>query len=333
MDDIAWSDHGLHTVAFGMEGGMYYAQDFRLTKESYLALTLVQITLSGGVIFGWQALLPVLYEKGVYAGSCDGGREDPSYPCLAMRNKLALVFNVACACNACGALVAGFLMDICGTRLARMASGLMVCLGALMLAYAEPESILWFPGLACIGFGGNGLQITSFHISNLFLGNERLIVSTITGSFAASASLFTMMRLLHDKVGWDLKDQFLWYAALAGMVVLTSSVWPVKPFSCIEDLEPWREEGSGRGGRRRRKGEGSFHSTMSAGAVSCDSSTEASHWSDASGHSRRDSLVGDVGSEYAWADEDFHRRSLFPRMRNNSNDSEVWEPLLGDLGA
>ena len=110
MDDIAWSDHGLHTVAFGMEGGMYYAQDFRLTKESYLALTLVQITLSGGVIFGWQALLPGLYEKGVYAGSCDGGREDPSYPCLAMRNKLALVFNVACACNACGALVAGFLV-------------------------------------------------------------------------------------------------------------------------------------------------------------------------------------------------------------------------------
>jgi len=332
MDDAAWSDHGLHSQAFGLEGGMYYAQDFRLTKESYLALTLIQIALSGGVIFGWQALLPVLYEKGVYAESCDGGTEDPTYPCLAMRNKLALVFNVACACNAGGALVAGFMMDICGTRVARMASGLMVCLGALMIAWAEPESILWFPGLACIGFGGNGLQITSFHISNLFLGNERLIVSTITGSFAASASLFTIMRLLHDKMEWDLKDQFLVYAALTGMVVLTSSVWPEKPFSCIEDLEPWRAEESRHSAKRRRKGDSSVHSAMSAGAMSCDSSTEASHWSDASGHSRRDSLGAEAASEYAWADEDFHRRSLFPRMRNNSNDSEVWEPLLGDLG-
>eukprot|EP00802_Teleaulax_amphioxeia_P006970 Tamp_06976.p1 GENE.Tamp_06976~~Tamp_06976.p1 ORF type:complete len:612 (+),score=95.94 Tamp_06976:455-2290(+) len=331
MDDAAWSDHGLHSQAFGLEGGMYYAQDFRLTKESYLALTLIQIALSGGVIFGWQALLPVLYEKGVYAESCDGGTEDPTYPCLAMRNKLALVFNVACACNAGGALVAGFMMDICGTRVARMASGLMVCLGALMIAWAEPESILWFPGLACIGFGGNGLQITSFHISNLFLGNERLIVSTITGSFAASASLFTIMRLLHDKMEWDLKDQFLVYAALTGMVVLTSSVWPEKPFSCIEDLEPWRAEESRHSAKRRRKGDSSVHSAMSAGAMSCDSSTEASHWSDASGHSRRDSLGAEAASEYAWADEDFHRRSLFPRMRNNSNDSEVWEPLLGDL--
>lgn len=44
----------------------------------------------------WQALLPVLYDYGVYAESCDGGeggKLDPSYPCLKMRSKLALVFR------------------------------------------------------------------------------------------------------------------------------------------------------------------------------------------------------------------------------------------------
>lgn len=321
-----WDDHG-GAGAFGLEGGMYYAQDFRLTKEWYLILTLAQISISGGVIFGWQALLPVLYKKGVYAESCDGGMADPTYPCLAMRSKLALVFNVACASNAAGALVAGLLMDIFGTRIARMISGLIVCIGALMIAYADPESILWFPGLACIGFGGNGLQITSFHISNLFLGNERLVVSTITGSFAASACLFTLMRLAHERLDWELKDQFLCYAGLSGMVVLTSSVWPVKPFSCLEDLEPWRED-EARAERRKKRGDGdgSLHSTYSQSRLSLDGSSTDGMWSDTSGHS--------VGGWGEWEEDEMNPRPLYARKRTNSSDSDVldpMQPLLGDL--
>jgi hypothetical protein len=324
--DPAWSDHGA-AGAFGLEGGLYYAQDFRLTKEWYLFLTLVQISVSGGVIFGWQALLPILYDKGVYAESCDNGKADPTYPCLAMRSKLALVFNIACASNAGGALMAGLMMDIFGTRIARMVSGLIVCLGALLIAYAEPESILWFPGLACIGFGGNGLQITSFHISNLFLGNERLVVSTITGSFAASACLFTLMRLAHERLDWDIKDQFLCYAGLSGMVVLTSSVWPVKPFSCIEDLEPWREEEArnARRSRRHATGDSSLHSMS---RHSQDGSSTDTAWSDTSSHSVRDSIGTDPNwSE--WEEEDTQRRLLLARMRSHSTDSDVLDPLLG----
>jgi len=49
--------------------------------------------LAGGVIFGWQALLPVLYDYGVFAESCKGSTE--AYPCLKMRSKLALVFSIA----------------------------------------------------------------------------------------------------------------------------------------------------------------------------------------------------------------------------------------------
>jgi len=211
-----------------------------------------------------------------------------------------------------------------------------------MLAYAEPESILWFPGLACIGFGGNGLQITSFHISNLFLGNERLVVSTITGSFAASACLFTLMRLFHEQLDWDIKDQFLCYAGLCGLVVLTSTVWPVKPFQSIDDLEPWRVENQTP--RRRRRGvdrDLSGHSTMSASAMSYDgSSTETGGFytgSDTSGHSRRDS-GGDaipLWPEYPWVEEAIGdmRGGQSPglRARAGSHDSDVFEPLLGDL--
>lgn len=51
--------------------------------------------LAGGVIFGWQALLPVLYETGVFADLCEGGKADPSYPCLKMRSQLATVFSIA----------------------------------------------------------------------------------------------------------------------------------------------------------------------------------------------------------------------------------------------
>ena len=120
--------------------------------------------------------------------------------------------SIAGSATAVGALVAGLIMDYLGTRAARLFSSVFVVAGSLMLAYAGPESLMWFPGLACLGFGGNGVQvgrtgplplrggrragfdgilatpppgpdlirmgrqITSFHISNLFAGNERLVV-------------------------------------------------------------------------------------------------------------------------------------------------------------
>lgn len=94
-----------------------------------------------------------------------------------------------------------------------------------------------FLGLACLGFGGNGLQITSFHISNLFRNNEKLVVSLITGAFAASSCLFTFVRLGYERMGWDLHLQFSVYAGMIALVTLSSSVYPSKPFTCPEDLE------------------------------------------------------------------------------------------------
>jgi hypothetical protein len=78
-----------------LEAGLYFSQGFRLSPWALLALTLVQVIVAGGTIFGWQALLPVLYETGVYAQSCPGGMDDPEYPCLEQRTKLTLVFSVA----------------------------------------------------------------------------------------------------------------------------------------------------------------------------------------------------------------------------------------------
>jgi hypothetical protein len=78
-----------------LEAGLYFSQGFRLSPAAYLVLTLMQVMVAGGTIFGWQALLPVLYEEGVFAASCEGGKLDPEYPCQAQRSKLTLVFSVA----------------------------------------------------------------------------------------------------------------------------------------------------------------------------------------------------------------------------------------------
>ncbi|KAJ1470893.1 hypothetical protein T484DRAFT_1846094, partial [Baffinella frigidus] len=220
-----------------LEAGLYFSQGFRLSPVAYLLLTLMQVMVAGGVIFGWQALLPVLYEEGVYAASCPGGKLDPEYPCQAQRTKLTLVFSVAGSASAVGALVAGVSMDLFGTKFARMMAGSITFLGAILLGNAGPEDMFWFLGLACLGFGGNGLQITSFHISNLFRNNEKLVVSLITGAFAASSCLFTFVRLGYERMGWDLHLQFSVYAGMIALVTLSSSVYPSKPFTCPEDLE------------------------------------------------------------------------------------------------
>jgi len=281
---------------------MYTAQQYRpLSRGTYLGLTLVQQMLAGGVIFGWQALLPVLYETGVFADLCEGGKADPSYPCLKMRSQLATVFSIAGSASAVGALVAGLLMDFCGTKVARMVSAGVVLIGALFLASASENEYMWFPGLACVGFGGNGLQITSFHISNLFVGNERLVVSMITGSFAASSFLFTLMRLLVERAHLNLQFQFMGYAVICGAVVMTSAVWPIKPFTSPDDLEPPEDAST----RRRKYGDSSMHSHVTQG--------------DWSGHSDWTNGVPEPQSPFTSLDGSPHTTEpLLWRMRTDS---------------
>ena len=67
-------------------------------------------------------------------------------------------------------------------------------------------------------------------------------MSLIAGAFAASASLFTMMRSVHDSLDWDMRTLFLAYSGVSGAVFLTSSVWPDKPFTSPDDLEKPDEE-------------------------------------------------------------------------------------------
>ncbi len=74
--------------------------------------------------------------------------------------------------------------------------------------------------------------------SNLFQGNERLIVSLIAGAFAASSSLFTFMRLLYDEMEWDMHSQFLGYSGICAMV---SSLLCVFVFVVCVRVYVWRE--------------------------------------------------------------------------------------------
>eukprot|EP00961_Rhodomonas_salina_P153483 2066506-Rhodomonas_salina.2 len=51
--------------------------------------------------------------------------------------------------SAVGALVAGLLMDFCGTKVARMVSAGVVLIGALFLASASENEYMWSAPLPC----------------------------------------------------------------------------------------------------------------------------------------------------------------------------------------
>ena len=65
--DVYMNPHGGESYrgeGMALEAGLYFSQGFRLSPAAYLVLTLLQVMVAGGTIFGWQALLPVLYEEG-----------------------------------------------------------------------------------------------------------------------------------------------------------------------------------------------------------------------------------------------------------------------------
>lgn len=135
-------------------------------------------------------------------------------------------------------------------------------------------------------------------------------MSLIAGAFAASASLFTVMRSIHDELDWDMRTLFLSFSGICGAVFLTSSVWPDKPFTSPEDLEtPDDEEYVV---RQAQSVDQSCHSLPS------DSEYGGSLESSMHGPGSRDGSLHGPG----------HR---FPLSRGSSVDDDFFTPLLGEL--
>lgn len=222
-----------------------------LHSEATLTRRLVQVgcaifwcLLSGGPIFGFAALKPVLINEGIYedicyagnstistsasssfgsidylssltlkvAGSVIGAEGSTTAACTAQDLKLNMMFTVAAVTTNVSALVIGRILDVRGPRVCCLIGSFFLYVACAVFIFANQLAAYFDPylvGYGAMALGGPFCYMSSFHLSNAFPQYSGSILALITGAFDASSAVFLIYKIIYVKTQtWLTLDKF-----------------------------------------------------------------------------------------------------------------------------
>ena len=130
-----------------------------------LVFALFQGLLTYGLVYGFPSMVPMLQDAGVYAHLCP--ESSAGVTCTERSMALTWVFSLGSAMNAGGALLAGILIDVLGTKAGVLLALLSDAAGSLLLGLSPATSDVAWP-VAFVLYGFAACCIT---LSNLSLAN------------------------------------------------------------------------------------------------------------------------------------------------------------------
>jgi hypothetical protein len=150
------------------------------------------------------------------------------------------MFTIAAVATNVSALPVGTVLDAYGPRVCGLIGSLCLALGAGLFAFARQLPFDgYIPGYLLLSLGGPFVFISSFHLSNTFPTRSGLILSTLTGAFDASSSLFLVFRLLNEHTGGYVSSQkfFLVYLVVPVFILAVQiTVMPATSYKTAGEL-------------------------------------------------------------------------------------------------
>lgn len=175
----------------------------------------------GGIIFGFNALIPVLQKEGIYSHLCDQSN-DSFVGCSEQTATYGYAFTTYMVVQMVMLFIVGFLVDHAGLRIVKFSSSLLFSIGAVLFAVTNTaNSWLIFPAGSFICVGGMAGLICNFGYSKLFTKTSVFVLALITGSYDASSSVFAFVTLGYN-AGFSYKLTFFLIAAV-GLAMNTFS--------------------------------------------------------------------------------------------------------------
>lgn len=174
----------------------------------------------GGIIFGFNALTPVLQKEGIYSHLCN--RTSKAAGCSQQTTMYGYAFTTYMVVQMVMLFVVGFFVDYLGLRIVKLSSSLLFSTGAVLFALTNANnSWLIFPAGSLICVGGMAGLICNFSFSKLFTKTSVFVLALITGSYDASSSVFAFVSLGY-KAGFSYQLTFFLFAAF-GLAMNTFS--------------------------------------------------------------------------------------------------------------
>lgn len=285
--------------------------------------------LSGGPIFGFAALKPVLIKEHIYEKACDisinstdsllsyglnpdhftpitsqlfnmmsTNEESPIAKCTAQDLKLNMMFTVGAVMTNVSALVIGRVLDIYGPRVCGMIGAIFLYLACFIFMFNKALSKVpmfdpYLIGYASMALGGPFAYISSFQLSNSFPQYSGSILAILTGAFDSSSAVFLFYRIFYNKSGGSFKlDKFFGiYLAVPVFITLAQVlVMPGDSYKTSGDTTLCVDDGAN---RQEQDEESAVEETDSL------LNTQHSHHSDYNTSGRRDSIGDALKQPYA----------------------------------
>ena len=197
--------------------------------------------LTGGLAFGFSALIPSLESAGVFAEDCH-----EKVPCRAQHMHMIWVFTAGSAASALSTLPQGILMDFLGPRFCGLTFGTAVALGCALFSLGGLWSFAYTIGFVLLAVGGSGVYIGVLGFGNLFPNNAGLVAAIFVGCFDASVVIFRVLAFLMS-LGVPVLTIFQAYALLsASLAAAAGLLWPTASVDGRQNHQR-REESGGDG--------------------------------------------------------------------------------------
>lgn len=202
-----------------------------------------------GVIFGWMSIELIFNRQGLFNYMCDStapasapetsmlvsslisiGKSVSSSTestvgggnsCAKRNNYLTSIYTLGVSMNIVSYLLWGIILDWIGPRITSLASLTIAIIGNLLFAISSDLTRNFFhAGFVCIGIGGIGLHLASFHLANSAppkIGG--LAVSIFPLMFNISAVVYPFLNVL-SMAGMTFNGIFI------GYTILLCVAWP-----------------------------------------------------------------------------------------------------------
>ncbi|CAL4059589.1 unnamed protein product, partial [Meganyctiphanes norvegica] len=197
-----------------------------------------------GCIFGWPELVQVLKMNGIYSHLCkttvvggtsifNGTSEEQHHSieymgCPAQDERYALIYTVCCVLYSTPGIFIGYSLHHFGLAATRVAGGLMMTGGFLLLSAITIENpdYLW-GGAILISIAGNTIRMAGLQFGNLFPQHCAAAMSVISGIFSVSAAVFVLFTY-GTSLGLSWQNMCYIYALVASLILVATLFVPVK---------------------------------------------------------------------------------------------------------
>lgn len=181
------------------------ALSLRVRQTLGIIFGVTEMLFFGGIIFGFNALIPILKTESIYSHLCLKNQS----LCPEQNVMFGFAFTTYMAVQMVMLTVVGLLIDNVGLRIVKLGSAILFSLGAGLFAVITTETPwLIFPAGCFLCVGGMANLICTFSVSKLFGKTSTIMLAFIIGAFDASSCIFALAGIAYDA---GFSYQFIFY--------------------------------------------------------------------------------------------------------------------------